>query len=60
MIDAAQVKQLAMRYGADLCGIAPVRRFDGAPAGFHLIYCNACRKVCPDHLGRKNRSQAGK
>lgn len=35
MIDAEQVKLLAMQYGADLCGIAPVQRFDRAPAGFH-------------------------
>lgn len=35
MTDAAWVKELAMQLGADLCGIAPVQRFDGAPAGFH-------------------------
>ncbi|HNS22820.1 MAG TPA: hypothetical protein PKH24_20140 [Sedimentisphaerales bacterium] len=27
-------KGLARGLGADLCGIAPVERFDGAPAGF--------------------------
>lgn len=28
------VKRLARRLGADLCGIAPIERFDNAPAGF--------------------------
>jgi hypothetical protein len=32
--DAAWVKELATLLGADLYGIAPVHRFDGAPAGF--------------------------
>lgn len=35
MVTAEEVKRLAGGLGADLCGIAPVERFDGAPAGFH-------------------------
>ena len=34
-MDACIIKQIAFDRGADLCGIAPVERFDGAPAGFH-------------------------
>lgn len=34
MITAIEVKKLAARLGADLCGIAPVERFEGAPQGF--------------------------
>ena len=34
MTDAAWVKELAMQLGADLCGIAPVHRFDSALAEF--------------------------
>jgi epoxyqueuosine reductase QueG len=29
------VKQMAYEYGADLCGVASVDRFEGAPQGFH-------------------------
>ena len=32
---AGEVKSIATDLGADLCGIAPVDRFSGAPAGFH-------------------------
>jgi len=41
-----QIKTWALRHGADVCGIAPVRRFDGAPEGFHPrdIYPE-CRSV---------------
>jgi epoxyqueuosine reductase len=35
MIDSSEVKQMALDLGADLCGIAPVGRFDQAPKGFH-------------------------
>jgi epoxyqueuosine reductase len=35
VIDAVFVKELAKQAGADLCGIAPIQRFDGAPEGFH-------------------------
>lgn len=31
----SDVKTLLRALGADLCGIAPVERFDGAPKGFH-------------------------
>ncbi|MBN2224313.1 MAG: epoxyqueuosine reductase [Deltaproteobacteria bacterium] len=34
MITAARIKKLAAQAGADLCGIAPVSRFSGAPHGF--------------------------
>lgn len=34
-ITANRVKQAAMDFGADLCGIAAVSSFGGAPAGFH-------------------------
>jgi len=34
---AAEVKQAARDLGADLCGIAPVERFEGAPRGFHPV-----------------------
>ena len=30
-----QIKELVLKHGADLFGIAPVGRFDGAPKGFH-------------------------
>jgi len=35
MITSAEIKEMARRNGADLCGIAPVERFEHAPAGFH-------------------------
>jgi len=35
MITAQSVKDLARQLGADLCGLAPVDRFKGAPTGFH-------------------------
>lgn len=46
MLDAIVVKRKATTWGADLCGIAPVARFSGAPKGFHPcdIYAG-CRSV---------------
>ena len=35
MINADLVKLTAKKLGADLCGIAPLERFQTAPAGFH-------------------------
>jgi epoxyqueuosine reductase len=35
MITGQWIKDSALALGADLCGIAPVERFDQAPAGFH-------------------------
>ncbi len=32
---AGEVKSIAIDLGADICGVAPVDRFSGAPAGFH-------------------------
>jgi len=34
-MNASDVKKMAYRLGADLCGIAPVVRFEHAPRGFH-------------------------
>jgi epoxyqueuosine reductase QueG len=34
MKDAANIKEIILSMGADLCGIAPVERFDNAPEGF--------------------------
>jgi epoxyqueuosine reductase len=46
MANSREVKRKAIRYGADICGIAPVERFGGAPQGFHPqdIYPD-CRSV---------------
>lgn len=46
MIHSTAIKQKAMQYGADICGIAPVARFADAPKGFHPcdIYPD-CRSV---------------
>ena len=30
-----QIKEIVIKHGADLFGIAPIARFDGAPEGFH-------------------------
>jgi epoxyqueuosine reductase len=35
MISSPCVKQVAIELGADLCGIAPVDRFENAPEAFH-------------------------
>jgi len=35
MISNKEVKEIASDLGADLCGVASVERFDGAPQGFH-------------------------
>jgi epoxyqueuosine reductase QueG len=45
-IGSNEIKALAMELGADLCGIAPVDRFEGAPTGHHPrdIYPD-CRSV---------------
>lgn len=45
-IDSVMVKKIALDLGADLCGIAPVDRFEGAPEGHHPrdIFPN-CRSV---------------
>lgn len=34
-IDSSQVKKIAFSLGADLCGVAGIDRFDGAPEGYH-------------------------
>jgi epoxyqueuosine reductase len=35
MKNSVMIKEMAHKLGADLCGIAPVERFDNAPNGFH-------------------------
>lgn len=35
MIDSESIKKKAIQYGADICGVAPLSRFDDAPEGFH-------------------------
>ena len=35
MINSESVKKKAIQYGADICGIASINRFDDAPNGFH-------------------------
>jgi epoxyqueuosine reductase len=46
MISSGTIKNRTIQYGADICGIAPVDRFAGAPEGFHPcdIYPD-CRSV---------------
>ncbi len=46
MINSGTIKKRVIQQGADICGIAPVDRFDGAPKGFHPsdIYPD-CRSV---------------
>jgi epoxyqueuosine reductase QueG len=46
MVDNETVKRVLYDLGADLCGIAPVERFSGAPKGFHPAdICAECRAV---------------
>jgi epoxyqueuosine reductase QueG len=46
MPEAAEIKQILYDMGADLCGIAPIDRFAGAPEGFHpLDVMPSCRSV---------------
>ena len=42
MIDSNFIKDIAVKFGADLCGIAPVVRFDEAPEGFRPT------DICPE------------
>lgn len=35
MITSAEIKSMILGMGANLCGIAPVDRFDEAPKGYH-------------------------
>jgi epoxyqueuosine reductase len=45
-MDAANIKELTRRLGADICGVAPVDRFAGAPDGFHPTdILGDCRSV---------------
>lgn len=44
--DSGTVKKLASALGADLCGIAGIGRFDGAPKGYHPCdVMPSCRSV---------------
>jgi epoxyqueuosine reductase len=46
MINSGTIRKRVIQHRADICGIAPVDRFDGAPKGFHPsdIYPD-CRSV---------------
>ncbi|HPI92375.1 MAG TPA: epoxyqueuosine reductase [Deltaproteobacteria bacterium] len=45
-MNSEEVKGKVFRLGADICGIAPVSRFDGAPEGFHPCDVHpGCRSV---------------
>ena len=45
-MDSVEIKNIILKHGADICGIAPVERFAGAPEGFHPtdIY-DKCKSV---------------
>lgn len=46
ILNASEVKQMAFELGANLCGIAPINRFDDAPAGYHpRDVLNKCESV---------------
>ncbi len=36
-ISQNEIKQIVIKHGADLFGIASIDRFDGAPKGFHPV-----------------------
>ncbi len=46
MIDSNSIKKIILKFGADLCGFAPIERFKEAPQGFHPcdIY-RSCKSV---------------
>ena len=46
MVNTEAVKRKTFQNGADICGIAPISRFENAPQGFHPTDINAdCRSV---------------
>lgn len=46
MLKAEEVKRILYDMGADLCGVASIDRFDGAPEGFHpLDVLPSCQSV---------------
>lgn len=46
MINRDKVKEIMKALGADLCGIASIDRFEGAPEGYHpLDVFPACKSV---------------
>lgn len=46
MLDSKKVKEILFALGADLCGIASMDRFDGAPKGYHpLDVLPTCKSV---------------
>jgi hypothetical protein len=53
------IRSLAYDLGADLCGIAPVERFDDAPPGFRPrdIFPQA-KSVVANGTGRRDRPKA--
>lgn len=36
-MDKIEIKKIMYTLGADLCGVASIDRFDGAPKGFHPL-----------------------
>ncbi|MBN1407299.1 MAG: epoxyqueuosine reductase [Calditrichaceae bacterium] len=45
-MNSIEIKNVVLRHGADICGIAPVNRFTDAPKGFHPVdIFDKCRSV---------------
>ncbi len=70
MLNRETVRQLAQMLEFDLCGIAPVSRFNGMAVnqklcrenseshtkkGYPIYVCNTCRKVRPNDAGQGKR-----
>jgi hypothetical protein len=46
MLHTDRIKKVLFDMGADLCGVASIDRFDGAPEGFHpLDVLPSCKSV---------------
>lgn len=58
-LTSRNVKELMLSLGADLCGIASMDRFDGAPEGFHpLDVMPSCKSVISFGCRFHNRNTA--
>jgi hypothetical protein len=45
-MDSNFIKELAYSFGVDVCGVANIERFEGAPKGFHpLDICSEAKSV---------------